>query len=169
MEEWYAVRSKPRKEATTALLLGQGGIEVYLPQVVTGGRREPFFPGYLFCRVEAASAALSRVHYTPGVVSVLGYGDEPSPVPEALIEALQRRLSGKREPGVRYQVGERVVITGGPLKGIEAVFAGHLSGNGRVAVLLELLKRTCRAEVLVSQVRRVGQGQAVGKVLSAVS
>ena len=162
------MRSKPRKEATTALLLGQGGVEVYLPQVVvTAGRREPFFPGYLFCRVEAKSAELSRVHYTPGVVSVLGYGDEPSPVPDALITALQRRLSGKREQGIRYQVGERVVITGGPLKGIEAVFAGHLNGNGRVAVLIELLKRTCRAEVTASQVRRIPQ--AAGKVLSAVS
>ncbi len=173
VREWYAIRSKPKKEATTATFLRHAGIEVYLPQIrvrkpaSSSVGLEPFFPGYLFCRVDSSGPELSRVNYTPGVLYVLGYGNEPSPVPETLIAALQHRLNGKGSPYPTLKAGERVVITAGPLRGIEAIFAGHLSGNGRVQVLIQLLKRQCRTEVHLSQVRRVEQ--AVGKVLSVAS
>lgn len=158
---WYALRSKPRREVFAASMLTRGGIEVYLPQARIHRQHgkppvlEPFFPGYLFGRLDPRRAELHLAKYTPGVLHVVGYGDEAWPVPDGLIQAIQQRLERGRGSGVwdRFRQGERVVVTSGPFKGIEAVFDRSLSPTGRVRVLIQLLQRLCPAELSVGQLR----------------
>ncbi|HZW29434.1 MAG TPA: transcription termination/antitermination NusG family protein [Isosphaeraceae bacterium] len=167
MKSWYAVRTKPRKETTAATLLTQRGIEVYLPQVRVHREHgkpavlEPFFPGYLFGRLDPEQADLARANYTPGVLYVLGYGGEPCPVPDLVVATIQQRLESARGRPSDLRPGERLLITSGPLRGLEAIFDAHLSPTGRVRVLIRLLKRLCRAEVHINQVRRLDPAPSV--------
>jgi transcriptional antiterminator RfaH len=163
MLHWYALRAKPRREASVAALLERVGIEVYLPKTLTHRRHgqppqsEPFFPGYCFSRLDPQRGQLRLARYTTGVLHIVGYGDEPWPVPDALIAAIQERLSHGRAAASSFQPGERVVITAGPLDEVEAIFDRHLSATGRVQVLVQILERLCRAEIPVEHLRRANQ------------
>jgi len=170
--QWYALRSKPRQESLAASLLDQAGVEVYLPRERVRNERTkttvlvPFFPGYLFSRLAVQLAEIRLAAYTPGVLYVVGYGDEPWPVPDELIAYIRQRLApGQRRVGpVDFHPGDRLVIIEGPLRGIEAVFDRQVSATGRVRVLVQVLKRLCPAELSVRQVRRLGK--AVGAASS---
>lgn len=161
MKQWYALRSKPKREASAATLLARVAIEVYMPQVAVQRERGkpsvlvPFFPGYFFGRLDPQQGEIQMARYTPGVVDVVGYGGQPWPVPDDLVLAIKERLA--RHHGARaladFRPGDRVVITGGPLRDTEAIFDRHLSAAGRVRVLIRLLHRLCRADVYVGQLR----------------
>jgi transcriptional antiterminator RfaH len=161
---WYALRSKPVKEASAAALLARAGLDVYLPQLRVHKQHgkpasvEPFFPGYLFARLDASRGEIRLANYTHGVLHVVGFGNEPTPVPDSIIDALRMRLTPRSELGgvTNYQRGDRLMITSGPLKDVEAIFDAKLSATGRVRVLIQMLSNQCRAEVNVRQLRRVG-------------
>ena len=158
------MRSKPKREFFAASQLTRAGIEVYLPQVRVHRQHgkasacEPFFPGYFFGHLDPQQTEIHLAKYTPGILYVVGYGDEPSPVPDELITSIQRRLARVRGQGplVDFRPGDRVVITSGPLQGLDAIFDCSLSPTGRVRVLIQILQRVCRAEVRASQLRRAG-------------
>jgi transcriptional antiterminator RfaH len=163
MFHWYALRSKPRRELAVAALLERVGIETYVPRTPGGRPREtdarsqPFFPGYCFSRLDSRLGHLRLVRYTTGVLHIVGYGDEPWPVPDALINTIRERLEQEQPPVVAYQPGEAVVIATGPLREATAIFDRHLSATGRARVLITLLERLCRAEVPIEHLRRPGQ------------
>src|SRR5581483_12163848 len=102
MKEWYALRSKPKREFFAASQLTRAGIEVYLPQVRVHRQHgkasacEPFFPGYFFGHLDPQQTEIHLAKYTPRILYVVGYGDEPSPVPDELITSIQRRLARVR-------------------------------------------------------------------------
>jgi transcriptional antiterminator RfaH len=166
---WYALRAKPHKESSAAALLERAGLEVYVPKVKVKLRPyspptvEPLFPGYLFGRLSAPLGELRLARYTPGILYVVGYGEEPWPLPDSFIANLQERIVRSRgfigEPD--YHPGERVIITRGPLRDVEAIFEERLSASGRVRVLINILKRLCRAEVHVSDLRRTSKAAVV--------
>lgn len=161
MHHWYAVRAKPKREVAASALLAHAGIEVYLPQSLMHRehgrppRLEPFFPGYFFGRLDAARGQVRLVRYTSGVLDVVGYGEDPWPVPDAAIAAIRTRLAHGRARAASLLPGERVVITEGPLKDLDAIFDRHLSATGRAQVLIQILERLCRTEISVEQLRRV--------------
>jgi len=161
VKQWYALRSKPRRESSAAALLTKAGIEVYLPQTRVhkqpgrGPILEPFFPGYLFGQLDPLLGDVRLVKYTPGILHIVGYGDEPWPVPDDLIAAIQERLTRGREALAHtgFRPGDRVVITGGPLRDVDAIFDCGLSATGRVRVLVRILGSLRPADVHVAQLR----------------
>jgi transcriptional antiterminator RfaH len=162
MKQWYALRSKPRRELLAADMLSRAGIEAYVPQVPVRqqhGRPAspvPFFPGYFFSKLDPDLGEIQMARYTVGVLDVVGYGGKAWSVPEELVEAIKDRLRGADAARAlaNFNHGERVVITSGPLKDAEAVFDRHLSAAGRVRVLVRMLQRMCPAEVNVGHLRR---------------
>ncbi len=172
MRQWYALRSKPRKEASAAALLTRAGVEIYLPQTKVRKQHgkppalEAFFPGYLFGQLDPLLGEIRLASYTSGILYVLGYGDEPCPVPDELVLAIRERLERRhgRAGALGLRHGEPVVITRGPLRDVEAAFDATLSASGRVRVLIRLLDRLCRAELDIGDLRR--KTQAVGAALA---
>lgn len=159
MGDWYAVQVKRHNERRSERQLNLRDIPVLLPfiEVVRRYRTrrvaslEPLFPGYLFARMEPMQVAPERwqvLRWTPGVTRVLGSGDVPSPVPDAVITAIQEqtRALGFVRPGLPLS-GSRVRIRSGPMAGLEAVFDRPMSRAGRVSVLLNLLGQEARVEV----------------------
>lgn len=169
MRRWYALLSKPKKEVPVVTLLSRAGIETYLPLASLGassGRQavlSPFFPSYLFASLDPEFDELHLVRYTRGVRSIVGYGGEPSPVPDELIDLIKLRIDAMagRKVKVPFQPGDRIVISNGPLAGTEAIFDRQLSAEGRVQVLVQILHRLCRADVSASQITMLRKAAAV--------
>ena len=165
MKQWYTVRSKPRREFAAATLLTKAGIEVYVPMIRAHKQHgkppvlEPLFPSYFFSRLDPFMGEIRLASYTPGVRHVIGYDNQPWPVPDELVSSIQERLAHSQGPAglVDYRHGERLIITQGPLRDVEAIFDRRLSATGRVRVLIRILERYCPAEIHVAQLRRAGK------------
>jgi transcriptional antiterminator RfaH len=163
VKDWYVLRSKPKREHLAGALLTRAGIEVYVPAEVRASRApskppslEPFFPSYFFARLDATAGEIRMANYTSGMLYVVGYGGQPTPVPEAMVERIRERLAVSHLTVVpRYRTGEPVKITAGPLRDLDAVFDSHLSANGRARVLVTMIERLCPVELPVVQLRRV--------------
>lgn len=126
---WYAVYTRSRHEKKVAVGLKDKDIEVFLPlrSVINrwkDRRKEvqlPLFSGYVFVRIVPEQKI--PVLQTAGVVTLVGNGSDPMPIPEEQIESIQKLVNS----GIRYdpypylKEGMRVFIKRGPLKGMEGV------------------------------------------------
>ncbi len=152
---WAVLRSQVHREAIAARAVHAKGVESYLPWLpaARGARAvHPLFPGYLFALVDALDSdppSWDALRWAPGVRRILGTEDVPVPVPNEVIETIQVRMNdfGFVRPGPRFMSGSRVRFRHGPLVGLEAIFEGPMSREGRVRVLLELLGQSRVSEV----------------------
>jgi transcription antitermination factor NusG len=106
----------------------------------------PLFSGYVFCHMHIAD--YFEVLNTPSVLSVVGFGGKPTPVPDVEIEAV-KALVGSGLPVAPWRclhIGQRVRICEGPLSGMGGILAREKSGY-RVVVNVDLLQRAVAVEV----------------------
>jgi transcriptional antiterminator RfaH len=160
MQEWYVIYTKPNKEPLVNRQLEEKDLEVFFPvlQFDRGYRRglgiEPFFPHYLFVKVDLSAPNANNIRWLPGVRTIVEVDGRPAVVPEPIIEGLRQRLDPMSRRVMRksewlFQPGQKVSITAGPFKGFAAVFQKGLSGEQRVQVLLEFLGSSIRTNVNV--------------------
>ncbi|HEY7337723.1 MAG TPA: UpxY family transcription antiterminator [Bryobacteraceae bacterium] len=152
--EWYALQVRQRTEKLTAQLLIQKGYEPFLPVYLVKRHwsdrvkifDQPLFPGYLFCRLDPAVRL--PVLKTPGVISIVGSGKEPIPVPENEIEAVWRiaKSAASAEPWPYLDCGDNVTISDGPLRGVEGILIA-VKNAYKVVVSINLLQRSIAVEV----------------------
>ena len=148
--EWYALQVYQRLEKITALLLNQKGFDPFLPTYTVKRRwsdrvkvvEQPLFPGYLFCRLDLRQPWLP-VLTTPGVISIVGTGKEPSAIPATEIEAVRRivRSATSAEPWPYLRCGDCVTISDGPLRGTEGILA-EMKNACKLVVSIHLLQRS---------------------------
>ena len=143
---WYVIRTRQYKERVVVQWTSLLTQDIYLPLIRTKKRGlgrlieriEPLFPGYLFARF-SLQEAYYRVMRSAGVVGLVCVGGEPCEVDAQIVQNIRSRET----KGVitlipqELQPRQRVTITEGALRGIEAVFERYLSGVERVAVLLD--------------------------------
>jgi transcriptional antiterminator RfaH len=162
VHEWYVVRSKPRREGYAQDQLLRRGVETFLPRIVEHprGRSEPvvgpLFPGYLFARVDLL-AQYTCVIWAPGVRNFVAFGDVPAAVDPAVVTFLQARCGPEGVVRVvpTFRDGDLVRVTHGPLGGLVGVVQGHVSGQCRVRVLMELLRRRTQVSLPSQLLERV--------------
>ncbi|MCG5495776.1 transcription/translation regulatory transformer protein RfaH [Ectothiorhodospira variabilis] len=155
---WYLVFCKPRREMQAADSLEEQDYAVYLPRLRRRARRargtleleEPLFPRYLFVSPTHDEQSLAPIRSTRGVSHLVRFGGQCVPVDGALIEALKQREDPHTGCHHLYpptlRPGQRVMITSGPLAGMEAIFQAQNSEE-RVIVLLDCLGRGTRTQV----------------------
>lgn len=146
---WYALRSKPRKEDVVWGQALQMGFDVFYPRLRVhpvnprSKKIQPYFPGYLFINVDIDSVGLSVFQFMPHTMGLVVFGGEPSIVPDGLIGAIQRRVEEINRAGGEVfdglKPGDKVWIREGPFDGYEAIFDARVPGSERVRVLLEFL------------------------------
>jgi transcriptional antiterminator RfaH len=160
---WRVVRTRPLKEQHAASVLELRGIETFLPKLrkrtARAGRRdwEPLFPCYLFVCLEIPSQEYLMARSAPDVVYFLGGGDPTASLSDDFVSALKDRLdraNGRKAPP-RFQAGERLLITEGPLQYVEAVFDQTLSPAGRSRVLVQMLSRTVCVDLPEDHLKKV--------------
>jgi transcriptional antiterminator RfaH len=148
-EKWYALHVKAHREQAVHDYLVAQGIADYYPYLQVkpvnprSRKRRPFFPGYVFVRLNLDELGPNALRWTEGTYGLVTFGDEPAPVPGSLIDEVRRRVrevnaaGGKVSPGIAP--GDRVRIVQGAFEGYEAIFDANLAGKDRVQVLLSYL------------------------------
>jgi transcription antitermination factor NusG len=151
---WYAAYSCPNHEKSIARQFELRSIESFLPLYEKPSRWKdrtvklqlPLFPGYVFVRLDAEEKL--RVLQVPGVVRLVGFNGHPAPLLEEEMQALREGLSGSlhAEPCSYLQVGRRVRIKSGSLRGLEGILLKKKSGY-RFVLSLGLIQRSMAVEV----------------------
>jgi len=162
MHEWIVLFSQPNREFLVQSILAAEHIETYLPTVKPAQTRKdrrkeiPFFPRYLFARVDMATVPESSLSWVPGMTSVVKFDGKIARVKQEMIDLIRQRVAQVTDHGYGgLQRGDRVRITSGPLRDIEAAFEKPLSASGRVRILVEILGRLTACEVEYSALERI--------------
>jgi transcriptional antiterminator RfaH len=154
-EHWFALYTKPHKEYLVRDLLSARKVEVYLPEIAVKTRRRdrrekrPFFPHYLFVRLDPQDGMIANLRWTPGLRCVVSVGGRPVLVPDEVVREIRRRLAtiAQIEPEEPFRQGDVVHVMRGPFEGLDAVFDRRLSAQGRVRVFLQWMSRRVAAEL----------------------
>ena len=163
---WYALRTKPRKEDVVWQQLRSQGVELYYPRVRVhpvnprARKVKPYFPGYMFIRVDLEESGISAYQWLPHSLGLVSFGGEPALIPDNLIYELKKRVKEIAEAGGEIfdglKPGDAVRIHEGPFTGYEAIFDSRVDGQERVRVLLQFIntQREVPVELDVSQIRK---------------
>ncbi|MGD8752010.1 MAG: transcription termination/antitermination NusG family protein [Anaerolineales bacterium] len=156
-KRWYALRSKPRKEPIVWRKVLSKGMECFYPRIRVhpvnprSRKVKPYFPGYLFIRVDLENVGISTFKWMPHTLGLVTFGGEAAYIPDSLIQALKRQVVSINEAGGEIfdglKRGDKVKIIEGPFSGYEAIFDHRLSGKERVRVLLKFLNSDRRVPV----------------------
>lgn len=151
---WYALYVRTRFEERIARLLAEKGYESFLPMYknrlrsVNGIKmiEQPLFPSYLFFRMLQLEVPL--VVTTPGVIRIVGSGNEPVPIEDNEISALQTIVaSGANvQPWPFVEVGHTVEIESGPLCGLRGIVC-RIRKVDRLIVSVAMLRRSVAVEI----------------------
>jgi transcription antitermination factor NusG len=151
---WYALRVRSRHENTVASHLQARGYESFLPLYKSTRRWSdrfkeielPLFPGYVFSQFNRLNRL--PILSIPGIVHVVGVGRTPVPVDETEIAALQAAVKSglPRQPWPFVEIGHRVRIEHGPLRGVEGLLLGF-RGHQRLVLSVTLLQRSVAVQV----------------------
>jgi transcriptional antiterminator RfaH len=152
---WFLLFTKPGGEDKARVNLERQGLSVYYPRLLLpcvrngrwANRIVPLFPRYLFVQHDSARP-LAPIRSTRGVVKIVGFGGEPTEVPDRLVRDLM--AAANPETGLhalkthrQLHSGAQVSVIAGPFEGLEGLFEREL-GQERVIVLLKLLGQETR-------------------------
>jgi transcriptional antiterminator RfaH len=150
---WYVVRTRSRQESIAEANLHRQAFQVFLPRIETTRnhrgkwkkRVETLFPNYLFVRLNLGRDNISPLRSTRGVKELVAFGGHIKPVPDGFVEELQASADPgtcilRREHALSFRKGDEITVVSGPFAGYRGIFNGT-AGDGRVAVLMEMLGR----------------------------
>ena len=160
---WYALRSKPRKEEIVWRQVLSQGFEVYYPRLRVhpvnprSRKVKAYFPGYLFVRVEMDSQTHLEILKTNSVVRVLCNDDRPAPIPDKQIHAIQIMIKNGMAvtPYPYLKEGMKVLVVNGPLIGMEGILFKTKPNKHRLVLSLDLLKESVSVEIDESDVEPI--------------
>jgi transcription antitermination factor NusG len=156
---WYALHVRCNQEWAVQEGLSCREISHFLPSYESvrqwKDRRVklqlPLFPGYLFVRIPLRERL--TVVTVPNVVSIVGQGNSPTPIPQEQIEWIQRGVAhGNAIPHEWLEVGQRVMIMQGALAGLEGILVSRRNSN-RVVIALGSIAQSFAVVVDVQELQ----------------
>ncbi|WP_249979322.1 transcription/translation regulatory transformer protein RfaH [Vreelandella olivaria] len=158
---WYVIQCKGSESFRAAEHLTNQGYEVFHPVLNAQRKRqgkltmvtEPLFPYYLFIRLDQIVSNWRPIRSTRGVLRLLTFGNNPIAVPDALVDTLRAQPHHEEGSHTYFCAGEKVTITDGPFKDLEAVFK-RCKGEERAIVLLNVLQRPQHIELSVDSLQK---------------
>ena len=159
---WYAIYTCAQHEKSVARQLAVRSVECFLPLYEKMRRWKdrrvkiqfPLFAGYVFARLSQRDRL--RAVEVPGIVRLVGFNGQPTALPDDEIVSLRHGLAAAAgaEPCPYVQVGRRVRILSGPLRGLEGILQKKKSGM-RFVISLHLIQRSVTVEVQVADLEPV--------------
>jgi len=160
---WYALHTCANHEKVVARRLELRSLECFLPLYQKMSRWKdrqvkvplPLFSGYVFVRM--ALTEKWRALQIPGVVRLVGFSGQPTPIDSEEMRALQRGFDGGllAEPWPYLPVGCRVRVKSGPLRGAAGVLARKKT-ICRFVLSLHLIQRSMAVEVDAADLEPIG-------------
>jgi transcriptional antiterminator NusG len=117
---------------------------------------EKIFPGYVLVEMIVTDDSWYVVRNTPNVTGFVGSGTIPTPVSDAEIQFLQKRM-GVEEPKYKIDVrpNDLVRIMDGPFKDYEGKVAETDDEKGKVKVLVSIFGRETPLELDFLQIKKI--------------
>ncbi len=151
---WYAVYVRSHCEKVVQESLEGKGYSAFSPFYRVLRKRSdrtkevvlPIFPGYVFCQFDASVRL--PILTTPGVVRVVGGGNDPEPVDDAEILSIQTVVKSGRaiQPWPFLREGQRVRILAGALTGTLGTLL-KVKNDYRLILSITLLQRSVAVDV----------------------
>ena len=126
---------------------------------VKNGKRqvieERLFPGYVLVEMVVTEDSWYVVRNTPNVTGFVGSGTTPTPISQAEVDRLLKRM-GEDEPKYKIDVqeGDAVKIMDGPFKDFEGKISEVNEAKGTVKVLVNVFGRETPVELDYLQIRK---------------
>ncbi|MBP1624871.1 MAG: transcription termination factor NusG protein [Acidobacteria bacterium] len=161
---WYALYTRSRFEKKMLGELTDRRVEVFLPMREVLSRWKdrkkriwiPLFPGYIFVNHVDTPENRFRILNIPGAVRFVGFEGRANPIPEEQILSIRRFLESSItiDPYPYIQVGTRVEVIAGPLKGIQGILV-EKRGRFRFVLQVDLIRQAISVEIDASDVRPI--------------
>jgi transcription antitermination factor NusG len=158
---WHVLQTRHQHEKCVRDVLAEKGFEAFCPTYAEvhrwkDRRKEvtlPLFPGYLFI-----AGGLDRrvdVLSTPGVCTIVSFGNAAAIVPEKEISAIRLAAASSQlmEPHPFLKEGQKVRVRSGPLSGVEGILQRR-KDSFRLVLSIELLGRSVAVEVEQCDIHR---------------
>jgi transcription antitermination factor NusG len=163
MLNWYVFQSKIRKERFLCEQLHLRQIETFFPCIRTQPAKsrvqklQPYFPGYLFGRVDLEAIGRSALEWLPGAIRIVNFGGDPVSVQDHLIHVIRQHVDrinrSVADVANTFKPGDMVSIQDGPFAGYEGIFNARLPGRDRAEVLLRMLEGSqLRVELTIDHI-----------------
>lgn len=113
------------------------------------------FQGYALVEMKLTDETWYIVRNTPGVTGFVGSGTEPTPVSEAEITKIKKRM-GVDDPKhhIDFAIGEVVSIIDGPFKGLDGAVSEIDTQKGKLKVMVGMFGRDTAVELDALQVTK---------------
>lgn len=167
---WYAAYTRHQHEKAVAHIVGQKGIETFLPLCNVTSRwrdrtkilQQPLFPGYVFLRIDMGRCL--AVLQVPSVHFLVGGNRRPAAIPEEEIEAIRRAVDSRLlvEPYPFLAAGDRVRVKAGALEGLEGILIRKKKAH-RLVLSVEMLQKSMAVEIDGYMVERVTRAAMPGR------
>ena len=114
------------------------------------------FQGYCLVEMKLTEETWYIVRNTPGVTGFVGSCTEPTPVSDAEIKKIKKRM-GVEEPKhqIDFEEGEVVSVIDGPFKGFEGTVSEIDSTKGKLKVMVSMFGRETPVELDALQVKKI--------------
>ena len=171
--QWYAIHTysgyeekvaESIRQRIQAVDMADKIFDVMVPkekqiQIKNGKRKvveAKIFQGYVLVEMKLTDETWYIVRNTPGVTGFVGSGTEPTPVSDAEIAKIKKRM-GVEDPKhhIDYQEGEVVSITDGPFKGFDGAISEIDTSKGKIKVMVSMFGRDTPVELDALQVKKV--------------
>lgn len=171
--QWYAIHTYSGyeekvadsiRERINAVDMADKIFDVMVPKEkqieIKNGKRKvvekKIFQGYALVEMNLTDETWYIIRNTPGVTGFVGTGTEPTPVSEAEIKKIKRRI-GIEDPKhqIDFKMGEVISITDGPFKGFDGAISEIDNQKGKVKVMVSMFGRDTSVELDALQVRKV--------------
>jgi transcriptional antiterminator RfaH len=162
--KWLVVSTLPHRESYASEHLSRQKFNVYYPKIIKRIKHarsvcdapRPLFPGYVFVEHRSDMRSWRPILGTHGVKALVRSGEQPGLLCGSFIEGLKAREQDGvvRKPAAEFEVGQDVVVQGGPLDGLVGKIL-ELRENDRVLVLLNLLHQQTRTHVRADMLNAV--------------
>lgn len=158
---WHVIYTRPKFEKRIFVKLQKRKVETFLPlQKVMrqwSDRKKkvevPLFPNYLFVHISPIDKW--NVLCVEGVVRFLQFGGKSATISDIEMNTIRKSLLGDPEvSGKKFDKGDQVVITKGPLKGLKGVLVYNM-GKKRLAIRIDTLDKSLLVNVHPGDLQKI--------------
>lgn len=167
-KNWYVLYTKLHKENSVVSQLCANKTEFYFPTINVNPvdprsqRVKPYFPRYLFIRVDSQKIGEPEIKWMPGIIRIVSFDDKAAVVPDQFIDLIRQQVEKYNAKGDEtisdFQKGDPVIVREGPFFGFRGGVDLNLPSSKRMKIMLELLHdQYKRMELPTEQIRRTDQ------------
>lgn len=160
-KKWYVIQTRPLFEKKVLKQIEDKEIEAFLPEIETiriwSDRKKrihkPLFSGYLFVRADP-DERFKAISNTVGALKYVMYQKRPAIVSAKEIDSIKISLNLAERVNVEnktYQKGDEVIITSGPLAGLQGIVS-EARGHYKLLINITELSASLSIELFADEI-----------------